>query len=385
MVLRPQSGAVAGNVKRAVDASGVLAEVEVASSEDEREVSIFDLADEFEIAESEAERGERFEESDSNEDLNGQRLAHIAEVGGRSWREGLIDSKGKGKGGCKPKLDAKTCFCFYTYGCKNKISCAKTNDKSALHTCQDNECCSHTLAQNRSVSSFKNFQVPDDLLTIPNTFYKDIGHLKTAGGSQAAQLLEDMLEEGRINYRRTRGNPPQWQCVNLPRYITVPWLHVHTFSGWVNGEGIPKSSFGPKPRSICVKVASEGTADGAARMLAMGKGKAIPPARAKSSPPLLDTKAKSPARVRRLGIAEKDQTQELAHADTEVKADEKAKADAKPYGKQRTKTKTDADAQADAKAKPIAKPSGKQRAKTKGRRCQGGCEGEAVFQATHKK
>lgn len=178
----------------------------------------------------------------------------LAEVG-KSFSESDAPSK-------EVKIKPKDCFCLYTGGCKEKFTkqCGSLNQPTQLTGCQVKVCKMKTINQTAVASSFKNLKDDGDILSIPNTFYKHIDELKSKSADPLA-VLTDILDTGRQTFYLVQNKFPQWQCFNIPSRITVPWFHVHSFCGRVNGEGLPRNG-------ICAKVADISTADAAAFMLA---------------------------------------------------------------------------------------------------------------------
>jgi len=129
------------------------------------------------------------------------------------------------------------CFCFLTGQCRERFECIGID----LIECQRLRCHGTTsLEVNEGGASFRNVKDGGDILSIPKTPYRDLGHLK-ACNPDAGVLLAGLLEAGRrVFVNTTAGGQPPWvQCVHLPGWLSVEWLHVHTFIGAVPGERLP--------------------------------------------------------------------------------------------------------------------------------------------------
>jgi len=86
-----------------------------------------------------------------------------------------------------------------------------------------------------------------DVLTVPNTYYRDINELK-AKCTQPELLVAKMLEDGRRVFSgQNNGGAATGQCFHLAGHAGVLWMHLHTFLGSLPNEGLPE---GP-PKAVC--------------------------------------------------------------------------------------------------------------------------------------
>lgn len=156
-------------------------------------------------------------------------------------------------GGCKGtsmslKRKSDWCFCLYTGQCLDHFRC--TPENLTLSECQQQSCGLTSLDIGPFTASFYNRDNHTDILTIPVPYYRDIVSLnQSCTGAEA--LLTVLIEDGRRVYRREvagdTGTAPEYHCVHLPVYITVSWLHMHTFSGELPEEMLP----GKPPVAVC--------------------------------------------------------------------------------------------------------------------------------------
>lgn len=160
------------------------------------------------------------------------------------------------------------CFCLYGGRCISHFSCAGV----ALRECQLDACGEASLEITASTASFRNIRLDSDILSIPVEYFRDIKRLSDRCPEHASQLLEALLAAGRRVFVSTAaGGPgapqPEFQCVHLYPYVSVPWLHVHTFIGSVPSEKLP----GSPPVAACASAAvSEAAA--AQHILALARG-----------------------------------------------------------------------------------------------------------------
>jgi len=78
-------------------------------------------------------------------------------------------------------------------------------------------------------------------LTITRLFFTDITDMmKHCTDGAHAQLME-LLGAGRKAYAQSgieaAGKAPDWQCVHLPRWVSVHWIHLWSFSGMIGHPG----------------------------------------------------------------------------------------------------------------------------------------------------
>lgn len=111
-----------------------------------------------------------------------------------------------------PMWNGWSCFCLYAGGCRRHFGC-----ESSLTECQLHSCGQQPLDHSGSTVSFLNFQHPLDIITIPQTSFRDISALKHDSGDPASYLAA-MLEAGRHVYASSMGKSAQQQVPgeNLP-------------------------------------------------------------------------------------------------------------------------------------------------------------------------
>eukprot|EP00437_Effrenium_voratum_P070017 CAMPEP_0181499788 /NCGR_PEP_ID=MMETSP1110-20121109/54854_1 /TAXON_ID=174948 /ORGANISM="Symbiodinium sp., Strain CCMP421" /LENGTH=206 /DNA_ID=CAMNT_0023628015 /DNA_START=113 /DNA_END=733 /DNA_ORIENTATION=+ len=153
------------------------------------------------------------------------------------------------------------CFCLYTGRCLSHFNCSQP-----LPRCQEVNCGETSLQINSVAASFYNIQQKSDVLTIPVQYFRDIGKLAAHCPEHAQEYLAEILAIGRGVYAETvgAGAMPEWQCVHLYPYCSVPWLHVHSFTGDVSAEELP----GKPPFAACAKATVSET-KAAAELLAL--------------------------------------------------------------------------------------------------------------------
>jgi len=159
------------------------------------------------------------------------------------------------------------CFCLFTGHCQDQFHCKGLS----LPECQRIFCQGrHPLEVTEVAASFTNMKDEADILTIPVTYYRDLAVLKTCR-PDADVFLASLLEAGRRVYiGNDAGGPgkhPTWQCIHLPRTVSVRWLHLHTFTGYVPGEALPARP----PNAVCAN-ATMGVWDAAHQMLMRSPG-----------------------------------------------------------------------------------------------------------------
>lgn len=134
----------------------------------------------------------------------------------------------------------ETCFCFYSGGCLSLFECQENH---TWNTCQMLHCGEKTLDITSSTASFFNIKDHGDVLTIPRKHYRDIAHLVDCEAKPIAiELLEHLLKDGRRVFIEKKSVSPEYQCFHRQHFTTVSWLHLHTFIGFVPGEGLPGTS-----------------------------------------------------------------------------------------------------------------------------------------------
>lgn len=144
---------------------------------------------------------------------------------------------------------ADRCFCLYAGGCLEKFPECKSKAGQAFIECQSKQCGMRTLLSDQNAVSFFASKKRADLLTIPKQFFKHIDDMK-ARSKDVQALLTNILEQGREAYKKHKGKQAEWQCFNPSWRISVPWFHMHTFSGQRMKEGLPTKS----PRATCHQV-----------------------------------------------------------------------------------------------------------------------------------
>jgi len=84
------------------------------------------------------------------------------------------------------------------------------------------------------------------ILTIPKSYYSDIEDLRRKiGQSGMRMMLRSMLLKGFERYRIRGGSVSVTQCVHKASFVSVRWLHLHTFCDGGTVDGLPSehSSF----------------------------------------------------------------------------------------------------------------------------------------------
>ncbi|CAK9090522.1 unnamed protein product [Durusdinium trenchii] len=156
---------------------------------------------------------------------------------------------------------AAACFCLYGGRCLEHFHCG-----ASLPSCQESHCGEQTLERTASTASFYNIRHKTDVLSIPVESFRDIKRLADACPFDALEQMTALVSAGRRVFQKFIGGAPVWQCVHLYPYVSVPWLHLHTFRGSVPEEHLPNSP----PHAACV--AAEGTAgEAAAALLALAR------------------------------------------------------------------------------------------------------------------
>lgn len=141
--------------------------------------------------------------------------------------------------------------CYYSYTGQglmpaNSCFCQLANNEG----CRSNPCncpqgCgSHVVWRQGESSTFRNMkgatgctsQAADALLTVPESFFRDIRYLSTWCPTGARNLLASMMLAGFNSYRAKVDTGPVRQCVHSAEHVSVGWLHVHTFchDGWMD-------------------------------------------------------------------------------------------------------------------------------------------------------
>lgn len=113
--------------------------------------------------------------------------------------------------------------------------------RKLIEECQKKECGESTLKSDGRATAFYNIKHHEDILVIPNEFYATIHDLNNRSSSPR-DLLTAMLTMARSVYKEVYGKDPEWQCVNWRRQ-TVQWVHIHSFTGRVKGEGLPGGAY----------------------------------------------------------------------------------------------------------------------------------------------
>eukprot|EP00928_Gymnodinium_smaydae_P012169 TRINITY_DN14425_c0_g1_i1.p1 TRINITY_DN14425_c0_g1~~TRINITY_DN14425_c0_g1_i1.p1 ORF type:complete len:269 (+),score=30.00 TRINITY_DN14425_c0_g1_i1:38-808(+) len=162
---------------------------------------------------------------------------------------------------------AMWCFCFYSGGCQDHFVCRQGEPKEQ---CMQRYCGEHARWSTEETVAFLDFKFKQDVLTIPRMFYADTPDMKAHCDDAGEEMMERFLALGREAYLQSgiggEGVPAEWQCVHLPGYLGVHWLHVHTFRGVVKSERLPS---GP-PVASCA-LASLPVAEAARTILAQVK------------------------------------------------------------------------------------------------------------------
>lgn len=155
-----------------------------------------------------------------------------------------------GPGGCvenqmqtdrKNVKDSMWCFCFYSGGCLDHFEC---QDREPMWNCQKRLCGMQTAADKGDTNTTVSFRDPHHeaaQLTITRLFFTDITDMmKHCPDGAHAQLIA-LLDAGRKAYAQAgieaAGKTPDWQCVHLPRWVSVHWIHLWSFSGMIGHPG----------------------------------------------------------------------------------------------------------------------------------------------------
>jgi len=160
---------------------------------------------------------------------------------------------------------AAWCFCLYAAQCLDHFGCEKGD---SLGECQSRSCGEAPLELDATAASFYNINGRQDILTIPRYFYSDIYDLRDKAADPLG-VLGELLEVGLSVHQAIYGDvpigEPFYQCVHMPRYATVAWLHVHTLKGSIPAEYIPSSL----PYGVCVNASTSAPRASATHMLSV--------------------------------------------------------------------------------------------------------------------
>ncbi|CAJ1384933.1 unnamed protein product [Effrenium voratum] len=142
--------------------------------------------------------------------------------------------------------------CYYDYeGFAADCFCKLANNKVCRSkSCACSQGCSSSLTwRHKSSTTFKNIkyatgcQKEDStaLLTVPESFFADIRHLKTWCPQGAQKLLAEMFRASFQTFREVVGEGPARQCMHAAQLVSVPWLHLHTLCADGHIDGLPGS------------------------------------------------------------------------------------------------------------------------------------------------
>jgi len=146
--------------------------------------------------------------------------------------------------------DGERCFCLFTGHCQEEFQ--DVCQQRPLEECQRLACMGrNALEVTGDAASFTNMKDAADILTIPVPYYRDLSALK-ACRADADTFLAVLLEAGRRVFVGSRAGGPhmpqaEWQCIHLPGKVSVSWLHIHSFVGFVPGEALPAHP----PSAVC--------------------------------------------------------------------------------------------------------------------------------------
>lgn len=166
------------------------------------------------------------------------------------------------------------CFCAYTWHglclADLNLTVQKTPHEDEFYIKLD-ACCSDSPLSNTPYSAtfFALGTDGQDLLVIPVRHMRDISVMKHC--PDALQLLSWLLSQGRKDFVKFKvggkdSPPPEWQCVHLPYYTSVDWLHVHNFIGSMPSQYLPGT---PENGAVCVYANITNVTEAAEKMLEM--------------------------------------------------------------------------------------------------------------------
>lgn len=96
-----------------------------------------------------------------------------------------------------------------------------------------------------NVKSAKGCTVKTALLTMPQMFFTGLTHAKKTCPDGLAQLLAALLQDGFSAYQSTVSQEPVMQCIHKEKYVSVPYLHLHTIcaSGTIDEMPDPNDAY----------------------------------------------------------------------------------------------------------------------------------------------
>lgn len=155
------------------------------------------------------------------------------------------------------------CFCFYTGNCLDFFLPRCWNVSIDITWCQQLWCGQAPFYVGEQYVSFFNHnqdrnQPNPDVLTIPQLWFLNINHLKDQCDDKGEEEVVRQLQQGRVDFAKTVGGVPQWQCYHVQRWVGVEWLHLHSFNDRVHAEELPDSLYPHSPRhALCVSGSSD--------------------------------------------------------------------------------------------------------------------------------
>eukprot|EP00930_Biecheleria_cincta_P041627 TRINITY_DN28564_c0_g1_i2.p1 TRINITY_DN28564_c0_g1~~TRINITY_DN28564_c0_g1_i2.p1 ORF type:complete len:337 (+),score=55.56 TRINITY_DN28564_c0_g1_i2:58-1068(+) len=144
-------------------------------------------------------------------------------------------------------------MCYYKYDGKASADCfckLAHNERCREKRCSCPQGCSKDITWRHSRSTtFRNVkeaagcgsQSAKALLTVPESYFQDIRYLKTWCPLGAISIMTEMLQESFETYQQTVGPGSARQCLHAANGVSQNWLHLHTFCGSGNIDGMPSA------------------------------------------------------------------------------------------------------------------------------------------------
>jgi len=158
--------------------------------------------------------------------------------------------------GARPKTHFSCDFVPYSGEAEGAESCfchKVRNPTCARKECTCREGCGGFSVTNSESSTFRNrahTNCNGAYLTIPRSYFTDLHDAKSKCRRGLKNLLEGMLQAGFNAYQQVQQGTVM-QCIHLPQYVSVHWLHLHTFCEDGQVDGMPNHN-----TAICAKMHS---------------------------------------------------------------------------------------------------------------------------------
>eukprot|EP00930_Biecheleria_cincta_P096198 TRINITY_DN88078_c0_g1_i1.p1 TRINITY_DN88078_c0_g1~~TRINITY_DN88078_c0_g1_i1.p1 ORF type:complete len:346 (-),score=51.17 TRINITY_DN88078_c0_g1_i1:38-1075(-) len=159
-----------------------------------------------------------------------------------------------------PTSGAASCFCHKAGNptcIRKQCSCREGCRQANVHQSSET---STFVNRNAKVSRC---QKKVSMLTIPRSYFKDIGDMLKVCRGGTERLLTVMLIKGAEEYARETGSGGSvMQCIHKSEHVSVNWLHLHTFCPAGHVDGMPN-----KRLAFCQLMHHEGDAARVASLL----------------------------------------------------------------------------------------------------------------------